>query len=79
MPRRKCPAAGTVTKEPLQYRFQEISYVYGSTLKALTEEKFGTGIMSAIDFSMEVEKVEAPKGERVKIPMSGKFFGYKTW
>jgi cyanate lyase len=75
----KGEAAATVTKEPLQYRFQEIIYVYGSTLKALIEEKFGPGIMSAIDFSMEVEKVPDPKGDRVKIIMNGKFLGYKTW
>lgn len=75
----KGEAAATVTKEPLQYRFQEIIYVYGSTLKALIEEKFGPGIMSAIDFSMEVDKVEDPKGDRVKITMNGKFLGYKTW
>lgn len=75
----KGEAAATVTKEPLQYRFQEIIYVYGSTLKALIEEKFGPGIMSAIDFTMEVEKVPDPKGDRVKIVMNGKFLGYKTW
>jgi cyanate lyase len=71
--------AQCLTKEPLQYRFQEIIYVYGSTLKALIEEKFGPGIMSAIDFTMDVEKVPDPKGDRVKITMNGKFLGYKTW
>lgn len=75
----KGEAAATVTKEPLQYRFQEIIYVYGSTLKALIEEKFGPGIMSAIDFSMDIERVPDPKGDRVKIVMNGKFLGYKTW
>lgn len=75
----KGEAAATITKEPLQYRFQEIIYVYGSTLKALIEEKFGPGIMSAIDFTMDVEKVPDPKGDRVKITMNGKFLGYKTW
>ena len=75
----KGEAAQTVTKEPLQYRFQEIIYVYGSTLKALIEEKFGPGIMSAIDFSMDIERVPDPKGDRVKITMNGKFLGYKTW
>ena len=75
----KGEAAQMVSKEPLQYRFQEIIYVYGSTLKALIEEKFGAGIMSAIDFSMDVEKVADPKGDRVKITMNGKFLGYKTW
>ncbi|NJM38372.1 MAG: cyanase [Akkermansiaceae bacterium] len=75
----KGEAAPTITKEPLQYRFQEVIYVYGSTLKALIEEKFGPGIMSAIDFTMDVEKVPDPKGDRVKITMNGKFLGYKTW
>jgi len=75
----KGEAATTVPKEPLQYRFQEIIYVYGPTLKAVIEEKFGPGIMSAIDFTMEVEKVPDPKGDRVKITMNGKFLPYKKW
>jgi cyanate lyase len=75
----KGEAASTVSKEPLQYRFQEIIYVYGPTLKAIIEEKFGAGIMSAIDFTMDVEKVPDPKGDRVKVTMCGKFLGYKTW
>jgi cyanate lyase len=75
----KGEAASTVSKEPLQYRFQEIIYVYGSTMKALIEEKFGPGIMSAIDFTMDIEKVPDPKGDRVKITMNGKFLGYKKW
>jgi cyanate lyase len=75
----KGEAASTLTKEPLQYRFQEILYVYGPTLKALIEEKFGAGIMSAIDFTMSVDRIEDPKGDRVKIEMCGKFLGYKTW
>ncbi|SDT98391.1 cyanate lyase [Verrucomicrobium sp. GAS474] len=75
----KGEASPTIPKEPLQYRFQEILYVYGGTLKALIEEKFGPGIMSAIDFTMHVDKVEDPKGDRVKITMNGKFLGYKKW
>lgn len=75
----KGEAAATVSKEPLQYRFQEVIYVYGSTLKALIEEKFGPGIMSAIDFTMDIDRVPDPKGDRVKIVMNGKFLGYKTW
>ena len=75
----KGEAAPTVPKEPLQYRFQEIIYVYGATMKALIEEKFGPGIMSAIDFTMDIEKVEDPKGDRVKITLNGKFLGYKKW
>lgn len=75
----KGEAAPAVPKEPLQYRFQEILYVYGPTIKALIEEKFGAGIMSAIDFTMEIDRVADPKGDRVKITMNGKFLGYKTW
>jgi cyanate lyase len=75
----KGEAAPTVPKEPLQYRFQEIIYVYGRTMKELIEEKFGPGIMSAIDFTMDVERVPDPKGDRVKLTMNGKFLGYKKW
>ncbi len=75
----KGEAAPTIPKEPLQYRFQEIIYVYGATMKALIEEKFGPGIMSAIDFTMDIERVADPKGDRVKITMNGKFLGYKKW
>jgi len=75
----KGEAAPTVPKEPLQYRFQELVYVYGRTMKALIEEKFGPGIMSAIDFTMDIERVADPKGDRVKITMNGKFLGYKKW
>ncbi len=75
----KGEAAPTVPKEPLAYRFQEIIYVYGRTMKELIEEKFGAGIMSAIDFTMDIEKVPDPKGDRVKITMNGKFLAYKKW
>lgn len=75
----KGESSPSVPKEPLAYRFQEIIYVYGSTLKELIEEKFGPGIMSAIDFTMDVEKVPDPKGDRVKVTMNGKFLGYKKW
>jgi cyanate lyase len=75
----KGEAAPTVPKEPLAYRFQEILYVYGSTIKELIEEKFGPGIMSAIDFTMDIERLPDPKGDRVKITMNGKFLGYKKW
>lgn len=75
----KGEAAPTVPKEPLAYRFQEIIYVYGGTIKELIEEKFGPGIMSAIDFTMDIERIPDPKGDRVKITMNGKFLGYKKW
>ncbi len=75
----KGEAAPTVPKEPLAYRFQEIIYVYGRTLKEIVEEKFGAGIMSAIDFTLEIEKLPDPKGDRVKVTMNGKFLPYKKW
>ena len=53
--------------------------VYGMPLKAVIQEKFGDGIMSAIDFTLQVEKEADPKGERVKLTMSGKFLPYKKW
>lgn len=68
-----------VPTDPLIYRFYEILQVYGMPLKAIIHEKFGDGIMSAIDFSMNVEKETDPKGDRVHISMSGKFLPYKKW
>jgi cyanate lyase len=68
-----------VPTDPLIYRFYEIMQVYGSPLKDVIQEKFGDGIMSAIDFTLDVEKVEDPKGDRVKIVMNGKFLAYKKW
>jgi cyanate lyase len=65
--------------DPLVYRFYEIMQVYGMALKEVIQEKFGDGIMSAIDFTMDVEKEENPNGDRVKIVMSGKFLSYKKW
>jgi cyanate lyase len=53
--------------------------VYGMPLKDVIQEKFGDGIMSAIDFTLDVEKVKDPKGDRVKITMNGKFLAYKSW
>jgi cyanate lyase len=75
----KGEAAPTVPKEPLAYRFQEIIYIYGATMKELIEEKFGPGIMSAVDFTMDIERLPDPKGDRVKITMNGKFLDYKKW
>ena len=68
-----------VPTDPLIYRLYEIVGVYGETLKEVIQEKFGDGIMSAIDFSMEVDKEENPKGDRVVITMNGKFLPYKAW
>ncbi len=69
----------TVPTDPLIYRLYEIVGVYGDTLKEVIQEKFGDGIMSAIDFSMEVDKIEDPKGDRVLLTMNGKFLPYKSW
>lgn len=68
-----------VPKDPLIYRLYEIVGVYGDTLKEVIQEQFGDGIMSAIDFPMDVEKKEDPKGDRVIITMNGKFLPYKAW
>lgn len=68
-----------VPTDPCLYRFYEIVGVYGPTLKALINEEFGNGIMSAIDFSMHLERERHPKGDRVKLTMSGKYLGYSNW
>ncbi len=68
-----------VPVDPLLYRFYEILQVYGLPLKDVIQELFGDGIMSAIDFTMNVEKDANPAGDRVKITMSGKFLPYKRW
>jgi cyanate lyase len=68
-----------VPTDPCIYRLYEIVAVYGPTMKALIQEEFGDGIMSAIDFDMSISRVENPKGDRVKVEMSGKFLKYNTW
>ncbi len=68
-----------VPTDPLIYRFYELVSVYGTTLKALIHEEFGDGIMSAIDFKMDLQREADPKGDRVNIVMSGKFLPYKTY
>ena len=68
-----------VPTDPLIYRLYEVVGVYGDTLKEVIQEKFGDGIMSAIDFSMEVDKIEDPKGDRVLLTLNGKFLPYKSW
>ncbi|HTL88282.1 MAG TPA: cyanase [Leptolyngbya sp.] len=70
---------GIVPTDPLIYRFYEIMQVYGMPMKAVIHEKFGDGIMSAIDFTLEIEKEADPKGDRVKVIMNGKFLPYKKW
>ena len=68
-----------VPTDPLVYRIYEVVGVYGDTLKEVIQEKFGDGIMSAIDFTMDIEKEENPKGDRVVITMNGKFLKYNAW
>lgn len=78
----ECPVKGlgpVVPTDPLIYRFYEIMQVYGMPMKEIIHEKFGDGIMSAIDFTLDIEKEEDPKGDRVKVVMSGKFLPYKKW
>jgi cyanate lyase len=68
-----------VPTDPLIYRLYEIVGVYGDTIKEIIHEKFGDGIMSAIDFSMHIDKEENPAGDRVVVTMNGKFLPYKSW
>jgi cyanate lyase len=82
-PLTECPLKGAldpvIPTDPLIYRFYEIMQVYGMPIKTVIHEKFGDGIMSAIDFTIDVEKEEDPKGDRVKVIMCGKFLPYKKW
>ena len=77
------PAKGTTAiippTDPLIYRLYEIVLVYGDTIKEVIHEKAGDGIMSAIDFSMKVNKIENPLGDRIQIVLDGKFLPYKKW
>jgi cyanate lyase len=68
-----------VPTDPLIYRWYEIVSVYGTTIKELIHEEFGDGIMSAIDFSMDIVRQPDPKGDRVNVVLSGKFLPYKTY
>lgn len=77
------PSKGTlpsaIPTDPILYRFYEMLNVYGSTLKALIHEEFGDGIMSAIDFGMDIQRETDPAGDRVKITLNGKFLPYKQF
>jgi len=68
-----------VPSDPLIYRWYEIVSVYGTTIKELIHEEFGDGIMSAIDFSMDIQRQADPKGDRVNVVLSGKFLPYKSY
>jgi cyanate lyase len=69
----------SVPTDPLIYRFYELVAVYGTTFKELIHEEFGDGIMSAIDFKMDITREADPKGDRVHVNLSGKFLPYKTY
>lgn len=69
----------SVPTDPLIYRWYELVNVYGSTIKELIHEEFGDGIMSAIDFSMDIQRQPDPKGDRVNVVLSGKFLPYKSY
>lgn len=69
----------TVPTDPVIYRWYEIVGVYGETIKEIINEKFGDGIMSAIDFTMDIDKEENPAGDRVVVTLNGKFLPYKSW
>lgn len=71
--------AKTIPQDPVVYRLYEIVGVYGDTIKEIIHEKFGDGIMSAIDFSMNIEKQEHPRGDRVVVTLNGKFLPYTSW
>ncbi len=68
-----------VPTDPLIYRWYELVNVYGTTIKELIHEEFGDGIMSAIDFSMDIQREHDPKGDRVNVVLSGKFLPYKSY
>ncbi|MBP2133961.1 cyanate lyase [Methanomicrobium sp. W14] len=77
-----CPLKGSdkvVPTDPLIYRFYEIMTVYGVPMKAIIHEMFGDGIMSAIDFQIDIRKKEDPKGDRVIVEFNGKFLPYRKW
>ncbi|MFJ2445234.1 MULTISPECIES: cyanase [unclassified Pseudomonas] len=69
----------SVPADPLIYRWYELVNVYGTTIKELIHEEFGDGIMSAIDFSMDIQRQNDPKGDRVNVVLSGKFLPYKSY
>ncbi len=79
----ECPMKGsldaTVPVDPLVYRFHEITQVYGTTMKEIIHEMFGDGIMSAIDFEIDIQKKTDPKGDRVVVTYNGKFLSYRKW
>ena len=78
-PPTKGALGSTVPVDPLIYRLHEITQVYGPAIKEVIHEKFGDGIMSAIDFDIDIRRVPDPKGDRVQLVYTGKFLPYKKW
>ena len=70
---------GSVPVDPLIYQLHEITQVYGTSIKAVIHEMFGDGIMSAIDFEIDIQRLPDPKGDRVQITYNGKFLPYRKW
>jgi len=71
--------AGDIPVDPLLYRFFEIIQVFGPAIQAVIHEKFGDGIMSAIDFELDIQRKPDPKGDRVLVTLDGKFLAYRKW
>ncbi|GAC1365132.1 MAG: cyanase [Actinomycetota bacterium] len=69
----------SVPVDPLVYRLHEITQIYGPAIKAVIHERFGDGIMSAVDFEIDIERIPDPKGDRVKLTYNGKFLSYRKW
>ncbi|MBT0725749.1 cyanase [Rosenbergiella sp. S61] len=78
IPARGCQA-DSLKNDPLIYRWQEIISVYGPALKEIIQEEFGDGIMSAVDFTMDIQKIASPTGDRVEVTLSGKFLPYRNF
>lgn len=79
LPPLKAQRGEALVNDPLIYRFKEITLVYGEAIKAVIHEKFGDGIMSAVDFTVDIARVEDPAGARVQVTLNGKFLPYKRW
>ncbi|PVU96836.1 hypothetical protein BB561_000914 [Smittium simulii] len=78
-PNRGSSTPAQIPSDPLLYRLHEALSVYGPGIRSVIQEKFGDGVMSAVDFTVKLDKLETPKGDRVVLTMDGKFLPYKTW
>ncbi len=68
-----------VPVDPLLYRFHEINQAFGAAMKSVIHEMFGDGIMSAVDFEVDIQKIADPKGDRVQVTYNGKFLPYRKF